>query len=195
MLSMKISLRLVRGSYQSLEIPLTMNLISRLYLQAVDRALATTSESALWSRKKLHNERTATRYSGSTRDLMLSVSLWILVTTASVQAFIGSQACLALLHSPYVMPSLVAGFERSLHRAMGSRKTCPLSSCNAIHKKFEKEAPRVPYVLKKVIAISLPFEEHAIRLYKTSTSRTFALIHQDFKMVFQSSSWKISLSI
>ena len=30
MLSMKISLRLVRGSYQSLEIPLTMNLISRL---------------------------------------------------------------------------------------------------------------------------------------------------------------------
>ena len=52
MLSMKISLRLVRGSYQSLEIPLTMNLISRLYLQAVDLALATTSESALWSRKK-----------------------------------------------------------------------------------------------------------------------------------------------
>ena len=122
---------------------------------------------------------------------MISVSLWILVTTASVQAFIGSQACLALLHSPYVMPSLVAGFKRSLHRAIGSRKTWPLSSCNAIHKKFEKEAPRAPYALKKVIIIPLSFEEHAIRQYKR-TSRTFALIYWDFKMVFQSSSWKIS---
>lgn len=129
-----------RDSYQSLEIPSTTVLLSRLWLITVDRSstLGSTSEGDLWSRREHHNGKKIPQAFWVHRNLTTAMSLqWILIITASVQAF--HQDLKLYSGLPCSPPSAVYNdfppkFRRSLHRTICSRKTCPFPGCDVTHR-------------------------------------------------------------